>query len=176
MTKAPLSLPTADHVRAKLAYDPETGVFTWRVRVAQRSPAGSRAGPGKPGERLDISFEGSLYAANRLAWVIMTGAWPTGEIAFRNRVKSDLRWVNLVEVTKAQNQGAARRRSDNRSGHKGVAVQTSGRGRKRFCAVIEHEGRAVWIGRFMTADEAAAAYQAKSDELRGHHAEAATCF
>ena len=80
-----------------LEYDPVTGVITWR---STGNPAGHRdAVRGY----IRIMVDGKNYYAHRLAWFLMTGAWPKHGIDHRNRNTSDNSWENLRDVTQAVN-------------------------------------------------------------------------
>lgn len=48
-------------------------------------------------------IHGYHYKASRLAWLYMTGEWPKYEMDHINHVKDDNRWVNLRDVTPAEN-------------------------------------------------------------------------
>lgn len=144
---------TAQEVRAAVRYDPLTGAFT--------RPSGRSAGDGdRRYQRVGIGQR--RYYAHRLAWLYVTGSWPTGEIDHVNGNKLDNRFANLRDVTtavNAQNQGSVR--SSNRSsGVLGVF-----RKRDKWRAQIRAGGRAVHIGVFDTIDEAALAYQAAKRRL-----------
>ena len=102
---------TAIRLRKLLIYNPRTGVFRWNeARRGQRKGdiAGSEHSRTK---RRVIAVDGHLYQAGRLAWLYMTGKWPTLEINFINRNTSDTRWANLREMTPSQKRTRARRRS-----------------------------------------------------------------
>lgn len=87
---------TAERLRETLAYDGDSGQFTWLV---DRPPiqAGTVAGCKDSRGRRIISVDGWRYYANRLAWLHVTGDWPEGPVWFRNGDITDLSWSNLEE-------------------------------------------------------------------------------
>lgn len=161
------ALTRAD-VLALLDYDPETGVFRWRETCGRRKTvAGQIAGTVKKstGYRV-MKFRQKPYRANRLAWLIVTGAWPTHQVDHRNGVRSDDRWSNLRAATPSQNRANGRRRSDNASGFKGVRKTASG----RWNATIQCVATKRRLGTFDTPEEAHAAYLAAAREVFGDFA------
>ena len=111
---------TCEQIKNALHYDPETGLFTWLISPSQRAPKGSVAGTLNDAGYLLIGFEGKRYRAHRLAWLYMTGEWPSSEIDHRNTNRRDNRWENLREASGSQNQWNQQKRTDNTSGVKGV--------------------------------------------------------
>lgn len=108
-----------------LDYDPSTGVFTSRgSRRGVR--AGTVAGCQRPDGYICIRVCGPLYLAHRLAWLYMTGEWPSTNLDHVNGEKCDNRWSNLREAPQADNVCNAKRRADNTSGVKGVQRNHSG--------------------------------------------------
>lgn len=112
-------------------------------------------------------FDRRLYTASRLAWLYMTGEWPENEIDHINLDRSDDRWLNLREATRAQNSFNTPRRSNNMSGAKGAYWHSQHR---KWCAHIKIDGELKHIGLFATIDEAAAAYAAAAKLHRGEFA------
>lgn len=100
--------PLPERVRQLLRYDPVAGTFTWRIGRPGHS-AGVRAGclaRVDSGTRLAIviGIDGQRFYANRVAWVLMTGAWPAEAVEFRDRDPLNLRWDNLFSASQLGNQ------------------------------------------------------------------------
>ena len=164
-----------DHylVRSLLAYDAETGVFTWRPRpvtlfnaTPKRSPkhacanwnarmAGNVAGATNGDGYVYIKIFGRLHAAHRLAFLIKTGRWPPEEIDHRNGVRTDNRFENLRCATKAENaQNLGPKK--NKSGFVGVSWNANSRA---WLAHMRIDGKSVHLGQFSTPEAAAEAYR-----------------
>lgn len=96
---------TAEQVRSLLSYDPLTGIFTWKVRMSPKAPAGGEAGTTLEDGYIAIRIEGKGYKAHILAVLIMTGEWPIDgvDVDHEDRVRSNNRWKNLRQLTKAEN-------------------------------------------------------------------------
>lgn len=109
---------TPERVRELLHYDPETGVFTWRVGFS-RVPAGSIAGTVTKGYII-ISVDGVLQRAHRLAWFYAFDRWPTEVMDHLNGDPRDNRLINLREVTHAGNARNTKAREGTASGLRGV--------------------------------------------------------
>ena len=151
--KAPLN---AERVRELLNYDPETGVFTWRVQRGGIASPGSIAGGITENGRRLIGVDGINYFANRIAWLYMTGEWPKGEVDHWDTDPSNDRWSNLRDVSRQVNQQNARKaRADNKTGFLGVSIGRRGVG---FLARIFVNGKTECLGTYKTAEEAHAVY------------------
>lgn len=83
-----------------------------------------------------------LYA-HRVAWVLMTGKWPDGEIDHDNGIRTDNRWVNLKDVTSVQNGRNQGIKSSNTSGYTGVSWHASSR---KWRASIRVDGKLISLG------------------------------
>ena len=154
---------SAEYLRSILHYCPETGVFTWRERVDAPAwwntrYAGQRAGKVEPRKHtayVFIRINGRPYSAHRLAWLYVTGEWPSGEVDHEDGDGLHNWFTNLRDATSTQNKGNSRRRSTNVSGYKGVTRSASG---KRWAARIGVDGCQYHLGYFDTPELAHAAY------------------
>lgn len=156
-----------DRLLEVLAYDPETGVFTWVAPTNRRIRVGQKAGYRSNGY-VYIRVDGATYPAHVLAWLFVTGQWPEREIDHRNRVRNDNRFANLREATRKQNaENLAPLTSANTSGSRGVNFyHRTGRWR----AFIGHHGKRIHLGFFATSEEAVAARAAAERALFTHAA------
>ena len=152
MAKADL---TVERLRELLDYNPETGIFTWRVDRSYRIKANDRAGyvtPAQGYRKLTVlRYE---YPEHRLAWFYVYGVWPSGDIDHINGIVADNRLANLRDVTtqeKCMNRRKAR--SDSTSGLIG-AKKWHG----KWQATIKADGRYIYLGTFDTPEEAHQAY------------------
>ena len=148
----------AERLRELMHYDPETGVFTRLVRTSNRVKVGDVAGSLSHYGYLEFQLYGKLRKAHRLAWLYMTGEWPTGEIDHRNTVRTDNRFCNLRDVTTLGNQ--QNRRSANKNSLTGFLGVSPKRG--KWKAQIRAGGVLRHLGTFETPTAAHQAYlQAK---------------
>lgn len=157
---------TADRLRELLQYDPATGHFRWRVQrnsFGGKTKIGATAGQLNQG-RIQIGLDGKRYLAHRLAWLYMTGAWPTLQIDHRDCDPLNNRWANLREATQSQNN--ANRRPRGKLGFKGV----SRNGNHGYFARIRVNGEEIYLGNFRTAVEAARVYAFAARDLHGEFA------
>lgn len=135
-----------------LRYDPSTGQFVWRVKLARKIVVGTIAGCTRSDGYVIIKIEGVNYFAHRLAWFYMTGAWPEKDVD--HKVGKSNRWTNIRAVTRTVNmQNMRHARITNKTGLLGVD-----RHRDRFKATIRVDGERRYLGTFDTADAAHKAY------------------
>lgn len=142
---------TQKYLRETLHYDPETGVFTWRVPPARNVKNGSVAGCLTSHGYIQIGVKNRLYAAHRLAWLYVYGKWPTNLIDHINGVRSDNRITNLREATSAENQYNILKAKNNTSGVKGV---TWSKQHKKWRAQCRVNGKNHRLGLFADICEA----------------------
>jgi hypothetical protein len=150
------SVMDVEKLREVISYNPESGVFVWRVSSSNRRPAGSVAGCvfSTTGYRL-IRIENKIFPAARLAWAIMTGEFPLGVVDHINGERADDRWCNLRIASISQNAANAKKHKDNFSGFKGVEFhKQTAKWRARICI----HGRKISLGLFNNKEEAHEAY------------------
>jgi hypothetical protein len=157
----------AEEVRALLDYDPETGVLRWKQHMTPRARMGKEAGVIQQGKYRRVGIYGRYYMAHRLAWLIVTGEWPTHEIDHINGQKADNRLCNLRPATPEQNKRNTRHR--NNTGLPGASYSSVN---GKFRAQIRVNGRRKFLGWFDNAEDAHAAYVAAA---RRYHGEFAKC-
>jgi hypothetical protein len=100
---------TVKRLRKVLSYAPTTGTFRWKVSAGSRASLGAIAGAKNGRGYHQIRIDGRPYSASRLAWLYMTGKWPTSEISYINGKPSDTRWANL-RVATSQNRNRLKRK------------------------------------------------------------------
>ena len=153
---------TAERLRERLHYDPETGEWSWRVLPRRRKPDGL-PGTAHADGYWTITIDKKRYLSHRLAWLYITGGWPPADIDHIDGDRSNCRWANLRAVDRQQNLQNQRRASkNNKSGVLGA--YWNGR---RWISTICHNRKTYYVGQFLTAEEAHAAYLAKKREI--HH-------
>lgn len=151
-------------LRDRLHYSPETGQFLWLTGRL----AGDWAGTINDGYVI-ISVDGVKHRAHRLAWFWVTGEWPAETVDHINRNRADNRWSNLRLATVSQQNRNRPPRAANKAKLKGVMAHKNG----RFYARVSLNGKREYSGGFATAEEAHAAFMARSAQLFGEFAHAA---
>jgi len=175
-------IPTLAEMSALLAYDPETGLFTWKPRAPEmfvcakhqkreclrwnNRHAGNIAGHVNSKGYVSINIFGKQRKAHRLAILFTTGNWPKKDIDHINMNKADNRISNLREATRQENVANSNLRASNKSGIKGV---WSHRIKGKWVAGISTKH----IGVFDCPAAASFAYQIKAHELYGEFARVA---
>lgn len=147
-----------EQLKQLLAYNPDTGAFTWINCQAKQVRAGTPAGHLRKDGYVVIKVNGRPYKAHRLAWLYMTGFFPI-EVDHRDRTPSNNRWSNLREATHAQN--CRNRIFANATGTPCVSQERSG----RFRARLKLNGTRTQLGIFATKAEAQRAVVAAKQSL-----------
>lgn len=111
---------TASKLKKILNYNMFTGYLTWKQSMRNGSvKKGSIAGSIDHGY-IRINIKGKKYSAHRLAWLYMTGKFPTKGIDHKDRIKHHNWWSNLRLLSNSNNQKNTGNWTNNTSGIKGV--------------------------------------------------------
>lgn len=121
---------TQNTLKELFDYNPDTGLFTWKVAKARRIKAGDVAGNLNNTGYIHIRVDGKNYQAHRLAWLYTHGKFPDNCIDHINGIKDDNRISNLRDVTTQENNStllAKKNTSDavplGKTGVRGVSVR-----------------------------------------------------
>jgi hypothetical protein len=165
------ALLTEEYVSSILAYEPSTGVFTWRVRT-DASPQWNGRWAGKRARYLTnwgyriIGINERDYLEHRIAFLLVTGTWPIEEVDHKEPgVHADNKWSNLRPASHSENNANRRANSNTASGRKGVS-----RHQGKWQARIQVNGQQHYLGDFTDLDQAAVAYAKAARELFGEFA------
>lgn len=150
------------NIKDILRYDPETGDFFW-IKSGKGMTAGMKAGCIYQSGYIFITIKGKPYRAHRLAWLYMTGVWPSNHIDHKNTIRSDNRWCNLREATNQQNGFNSRKIKKGSSIFKGVS-----RHKKSGKWEVRVSGN--YLGLFDTEIMAAAVYNSAAKKMFGEFA------
>jgi hypothetical protein len=156
---------TQERLKELLHYNPETGIFTWRV-CRQAIKNGSVAGTVNGRHYVQIVLDRRIYLAHRLAWLYMRGAFPSS-IDHRDGNPSNNAWNNLRLATALQNGKNRKRSTKNTTGFKGVSWW---RKVGKYAAEIRVDGKRIWLGHFDTAHEAYQVYCRAAQKYHGEFA------
>jgi hypothetical protein len=144
-----------------LDYNPETGIFIWKVYINGRAKVGDIAGSEDSKGYIVISIGGQRFKAHSLAWFYVHGEWRMidhKEFPYNNNAIDNIR-----PATFSQNNH--RKHTFNPTGFIGVRFKSG-----KYEANIRIAGVITTIGRYATAGEAGAAYQQKAREVYGEFA------
>lgn len=152
---------TQDRLKELLSYDPDTGVFKWKIRRGGKATCDVAAGTKDPGGYVRIGIDKKIFKAHRLIWLYVHGALPLAQVDHINGDGYDNRLSNLRLVNNSENQQNLRKaRINNRCGFLGVSVRSG-----KYEASIMVNGKKMRIGVFENAEKAHQAYLNKKREV-----------
>lgn len=159
-------------LKERVSYSPETGVYKWLPRPRSDFKQTGRHtwwNREKAGTEICMLVDGYInvfvtkpdgerlrFTAHRLAFAIMTGAWPHHEIDHANGIRTDNQWPNIREATRQQNACNMELRKNKTSRFRGVYYDPT---RGKWVAQISVKNKNKKLGRYDTEDSAAAAYE-----------------
>lgn len=162
-------LPPLEMIREWLDYDPESGLVRWKKRHGRgRNLIGQIAGTKNRKSGIAVKFlHYGFFMLHRLIWVLEVGPIPEGlEIDHEDGDSRNNRLVNLRLATSSQQKMNRGVQSNNRSGLKG-AYYHDRPFKKKWRSQIKVGNRLIFLGYFMTAEEAHAAHTLASKENFG---------
>lgn len=139
-----------ERLKNLLDYNPDSGIFTWRIGRSGTKGTGSVAG-NKDNGYIHIVIDGKKYRAHRLAWMFVYGKIPESDIDHINGVKDNNRIKNLREATKSENHHNSKLAKNNISGVKGVCWNKA---RSKWQAQIKINRKSKYLGLFEDINEA----------------------
>lgn len=152
---------TQQRVRQLFIYDPNSGIFRWRIDVRAgrnnallKARAGDVAGFPSGYGYWAMSVDGVRTSGHRVAWLYVTGEMPKADIDHINGRRDDNRWSNLRLASRSVNmQNLKGPHKDSSTGYLGVE-----RKRERYAARICIDGKKHSLGVFDTPAQAHEAY------------------
>jgi citrate synthase len=142
---------TQKELKEMLHYEPDTGVFTWKVYRAWNSDIDDIAGTLRPDGYIKIGINNKSYLAHRLAWLYMTGEFPTSDTDHKYRDRSDNRWKHLRDITRSFNNINASIHNNNTSTITGISRDKCS---NKWRASITINRKAINLGRYINFTDA----------------------
>lgn len=152
-------------IKEALAYDKDTGVFTWKLNY-KRNKVGDRADKHYRGSRYrTIMVERENFRAHQLAWFFVYDEWPQSDIDHKDRNSQNNAINNLRLCSDSQNQGNTGARRNNKLGVKGVRKSDG-----KYRAEIKVNGKNKHLGLFDSIKMAHDAYVTAAKNYYGEFA------
>jgi len=148
---------TQSELKSRLSYSPETGEFRYVTTSSKKMKVGDVAGGILKSGHVTINIEGKRYLAHRLAWLYMTGEFPSCLIDHANRDSGDNRWSNLRLADHSNNAWNNKRIS------RGASRTTNG----NWLSRIVIRGLTICLGTFPSKEEAVAHYEEFAELAHG---------
>lgn len=149
---------TVEMLAVRLVYYPELGIFTWNT--GQKGRVGKRAGYLAPIGYREINIYGFKYYEHRLAFLWMIGRFPLDMVDHVNQKKTDNRWENLRECSRAQNMS-------NRKAYSLLPKGVCRNGKRWFFARITVNKKTIYLGNFDCPKKANEAYKIAAKKYFG---------
>lgn len=147
-----------------LCYNPETGIFKWKKAGRGRKNDGT-VGCLCANRYLIASVDSNYYYVHRLAWLYVYGEFPPQQTDHINGIRHDNRICNLRAVTGQENARNVSMSRRNTSGRIGVYWNKQ---RKRWRPAIEFCGKNIYLGSFLSKEDAIKARR-EAEKKYGFH-------
>src|SRR5262245_58196097 len=133
---------TYDRAIEVLDYNPDTGLFFWKLPLSRTTKYGDKAGSiDQQTGYIKIWVDKIKYSAHRVAWLMTYGSWPKDQIDHINNKRDDNRLCNLRESNHTNNGYNQALRVNNTTGFKGVSFYSG-----KFNAQIKKDGKTYHLG------------------------------
>lgn len=154
---------SSEELRRLFTYAPSTGFFMRRVKTGKKGVIGAVCVALKNGYVV-IGIHGKVYCAHRLAFLYITGEWPSDKVDHIDGNRANNVWANLRDVDHSTNlQNLKNPRADNSLGVLGVHVHKA---TGKFRAQIKTaDGRRLHLGLFSEISDARLAYLSAKRKL-----------
>jgi hypothetical protein len=160
-TERIIPTPTKEQLRERLTYSFVEGAFYWK-HYPKLKPAGCRNASRR---YYYIKFDQVIYLRHRLTWAYFYGDPGAFIVDHINKISDDDRIENLRLGNSVQNNCNTKMRCTNTSGFKGVTAHG-----KKWRTYIGWQKQKIYLGTYLTKEEAAAAYAEASNRLHGEFA------
>lgn len=161
---------TQERLKEALHYNPDTGIFKWKIATSDRIRPGHIAGciaTNKVNKKqyLVIGLYGTNYLAHRLAFLYMTGMFPVDGIDHQDGDGLNNQWVNLRPANNIENSRNTRLPANNTSGHIGVCWDKS---RNKWTSRIKVNQITINLGRYDDFFEACCSRKSAENKYNFH--------
>ena len=150
---------------AQTLFDYKDGFLVWKVSTG-RIKAGQQVASVNNRGYVVVQINKKRYLAHRIIWLILNEKMPEMLDHIDGNRQNNL-IENLREVDNTLNHWNERKRSTNKSGHKGVWWHKQS---KRWEAACRVDGKQVTIGRFERIEDAAEAVRKFREQQHGQYA------
>jgi len=159
-------LPPIEELKELLHYEPDTGLFRWKINVGKKIKANNVAGSLHSLGYIHVTINQKIFKAHRLAWALYYNQDPGGmQIDHIDKNKSNNKIINLRLANHVSNGANAGPRKNNKLGVKGVHYEGS-----KFITQIKKNGKKYYLGSYDTIEEASNVHWAAAEELYGEFA------
>jgi hypothetical protein len=154
---------TQSELKDLLDYDPDTGIFVWKIKFSKRITIGDVAGSKDKNGYTNIRINGRTYKAHRLVWLYITGKFPKYHIDHIYGDSSDNRFTKLRDKPqKINNENRRKPAKNNTTGFLGVSFNNK---MGKYTATIRTNYKHNFLGCFNTPEEAHEVYLKAKREL-----------
>ena len=159
-------LPPIEELKELLHYEPDTGLFRWKVGRNWIAKVNSVAGTSDSEGYIIIKLNQRFIKAHRLAWALYHNQDPGSmQIDHIDQNKSNNKIVNLRLANPGPNSAYAGPQKNNKLGVKGVYFVDG-----KFEVSCKKNRKNYYLGRYDTIKEASNVYWAAAEELHGEFA------